>query len=285
MKYHVRIVKPQPQKTPQTKRTVSPLRRARQLASMRYRSLLAKKQGIEVKSLTPEEAAAIPRDRYFVIPLFSRHARADKKKIIYLIIKKTEEIYKLLKQYYAESLEHDGGDGGGGAPNTFDVFQAPIDENKMAKSIYTVFNGFFHDQVTCEICKIKFNRMAFCALIRIFFLHCKLLKNESIYPFGNYLAEKVFGGQSDFCVRSLNTYVTDYRDVEGAFTKDTFKADFKFNTYQLSPPSDAELKKTKPENNPDLLKPAFQIIGNAFQKTDYFNELRELQNTVKSFIL
>ena len=291
MRYRVRKVTPKSPKTPVTKRSVSLLERARQLSSAYYRPLLAKKHdkkfGIEVRRLTPEEAAAIPRDRYFVVPLFSRPARADKKKNIYLIIQKTEEIYKLLKQYYAESLERDGGSGGGGggdAPKSFDIFHAPIDENKMAQCIYTVVEGFFHDQETCEICKMEFNRAKFCALMRIFFLHCNLLKKESIHPFGNYLEEKVFGGQSEFVSRTFHTYASDHLDVEIKFMDKDYMKDFKFSMHQLPPPSDDELKK-KPANHPDLLKPAFQKIGKTFQKSNYFKELKALQKTVNSFIL
>ena len=291
MRYRVRKVTPKSPKTPVTKRSVSLLERARQLSSAYYRPLLAKKHdkkfGIEVRRLTPEQAAAIPRDSFFVIPLFSRSASADEQKgkpNLWLIVRKQEEVIKDLKDYLANTIDHPSGGGGGDAPKSFDIFHAPIDENKMARCIYTVVEGFFHDQETCEICKMEFNRAKFCALMRIFFLHCNLLKKESIHPFGNYLEEKVFGGQSEFVSRTFHTYASDYLDVKIKFMDEVYMKDFKFSMHQLPPPSDDELKK-KPANHPDLLKPAFQKIGKTFQKSNYFIELKALQKTVNSFIL
>ena len=236
---------------------------------------------VVVRVAKRSEIKDIPSDRFSVTviaSLESPHKISDvdngEEKLL-VAIRTTKMLERQLKSFrlgYRGQIRHGGGNGGGELPPCH-IFMAPINEDKLSDCIVQVMDDFFHDEKTCTICNMKITRMEFCVLMHIFFKNIGILKNKSRLPYSTYLQNKVFGGKSEFGVRSYNNYANDDRYQKLDKELEGKKIDFKKHP------------KLPPLSNENILFPAFQEIGWAFQHSDYFRELREIRKSMEDFNL
>lgn len=223
------------------------------------------------------QIAGIPKDRYAVSVIASLKSPhqinpvgEDDNELV-IAISYINKGYGMLKKHQKKQRVQKRINGM--AQPSYHIFNPPVDEDKLAECIFDVMDGFFHDEETCTICNMKYNRMEFCVLVQLFFKYIGFLKVESRLAFSTYLQKKVFETKSEFGIRTYNTYAN--KDIFQRFDEDlkNIKVDFKRHP------------KYPPESNENILKLVFQEIGWAFQHSDYFIELRELRKTMETFNL
>ena len=235
---------------------------------------------VVVRRATIGEIANIPGDRYAVKVLASSKGSHNvvfgtgKEEDIVVAISLTKKLESQLKSFRrGYRIQVRNSVGGDNAPSPSNIFNEPVNEDKLADCILGIIDGFFHGEEKCTICNKPYTLMDFCVLVHIFFKYIHILKKDSRLSFGTYLQEKVFAGKSQFGVRTYNNYAD--KDVYKNFAKKIMDAEVSFQGHPVIPAvADA-----------NFLRLAFQEIGWAFQHSAYFGELRKLKETMQTFIL
>jgi len=225
--------------------------------------------------MTREEIQAIPKDRYIVTELrtltrtcsLSPEKRRKERMVVAIeLVNKAQEGLLLL---HKEMTNPSTIDYGGPEPPS-NIFVPPIRESNMADCIFGVMTHFFRGKDKYVICHREYSRMDFCVLMHIYFKYIKIMNNQSRLSYSSFLQKNVFGDNISFGERTYNTYAN--KDVFLALEKELtkLKVDFKHHP------------KLPPEPNENILKPAFQEIGCAFQNSDYFIHLRKLRENLEN---
>ena len=147
------------------------------------------------------------------------------------------------------------------------IFYEPIDENQLSECIRVIIKDFFGVGDTCKIVNKEYKLPAFCVLMHFYFIRIGILENKARQPFYLYLLKKVFGNEERFTAKTFNNYANEYKYAEEAFT----------NVTQLS------IDFSRHPTPSGKLLDAFQEIGHVFQKSPYFDELRELRKCMDNW--
>lgn len=235
--------------------------------------------------LTREEMAMIPKSRYKVkvigkvLRIETVRDDVGEDEMVFAI-DMWSKVGRTLKQIRADSRKKsknkEGGDNGGnGTPPKHSIFNRLVDEKKMADIIIEVIEKYFHDNNTCEVCKVELSLNEFCLLIHFYFCYVKILENESQLSFSTFLKKKVFGGIDKVPVRNLNYYAhqNSYSKLKSILDENR-KKDMKPIRFCSRP----ELSSRDVEH---FLLPPFQEIGWYFQKSPYYDDLRREINKVQ----
>lgn len=154
-------------------------------------------------------------------------------------------------------------------PTDSGIFYPPIDENKLSDCIKLIVNRFFGNEDKVKIFNLEIKVGEFCLLMHCYFRRIKIMKNEALKPFSDYLEKKVFPEGSKFTARTFNNYANDPNFVK---VKDDFIIPQKFDINF----------KVRPEPQRTLLN-VFHEIGWNFHYSPYFDELREMRKCIDEF--
>ena len=154
-------------------------------------------------------------------------------------------------------------------PSDSGIFYPPIDEGKLSDCIKLIVNRFFGNDDKVKILGTEIKVGEFCLLTHCYFRRIKIMKNEALKPFCDYLEKKVFPEESKFTARTFNNYANDPNFMNA---KDGF--------------IDSEKLKINFNNHPvpcGKLLDVFHEVGWNFHHSDYFDELREMRKRIDEF--
>lgn len=149
------------------------------------------------------------------------------------------------------------------------IFVKPIDEDKLSDCIHQIIDHYFGTGDTTRIDNREYKLAQFCVLIHFFFIRIGFLENESRQAFCLYLINKVFCGHERFTVRTFNNYANQCENVKENLTH-ADRQPIDFNTHR---------------ETSGQLQDAFHEIGSAFQRSQYFQQLREQRNKMNSLLI
>ena len=274
---------------------------------------------IVVQTLTEQQIAEIPRDKYavtivetepastghlasstsIVSPLTRRHmsryrnlirrkgrvrpstgpSRAGGAKVYVTIITLLHQLLTQAENLYYTNRELRRENMTTPPPGS-GIFLAPVDEGKMSDCINEIILKVFGDGDKGKVLNREIKLAEFCLLMHRYFIYIKILGNTARQPFSEYLENYVFEGEPRFTAKTFNNYANNEQYKE---------LDLLLNRMDSQAPR-SQKEKGEPGINfkylPEAtgkLQDAFQVIGHFFHNSPYFDELRKIQENVAKF--